>query len=142
MVTLQSQLQSSSIPINPNDLIALRQAVGWLPFSRESAQRSLQHTLYSQAFFTAGEYVAYGRVLGDGVLFFYIQDLIVLPEFQGKGLGSTILRQLLAWIENQAAPNAFVGLFATAGNEAFYQRFGFIAQPDCDHGAGMMKRLF
>jgi len=32
-----------------------------------------------------------GRIVGDGVTICYIQDVIVLPEYQGKGIGKAII---------------------------------------------------
>ncbi len=37
-----------------------------------------------------------GRAISDGVSDAYIQDLVVLPEYRGKGIGRKILRSVLA----------------------------------------------
>ena len=68
-----------------------------------------------------------GRVVGDGAIFFYLQDIAVLPEHQGAGVGSQIVERLLADIARRAPPQAFVGLFASAGRAPFYERYGFQA---------------
>jgi GNAT superfamily N-acetyltransferase len=53
----------------------------------------------------------------------------VLPEHQGAGLGGLIVARLLADIVRRAPPQAFVGLFASAGKEPFYQRYAFQTHP-------------
>ncbi len=64
--------------------------------------------------------VGVGRALSDGVWRAAIDDVAVLPEYQGQGIGSGIIRQLI-----QAADVDVVMLHAAPGKEAFYERFGF-----------------
>lgn len=61
-----------------------------------------------------------GRAISDGALRAAIYDLVVLPEYQGKGIGTMILRDLLDRAEAE-----MVMLFANPGKEPFYTRFGF-----------------
>lgn len=64
--------------------------------------------------------VGAGRALSDGVWRAAIYDVAVLPEYQGKGIGSRIIRHLI-----QAAKVDVVMLYAAPGKEAYYKRFGF-----------------
>ena len=66
------------------------------------------------------ELVGAGRALSDGVWRAAIYDVAVLPEYQGKGIGSTIIRHLV-----QSANVDVIMLYAAPGKEAFYERFGF-----------------
>ncbi|WP_019912849.1 GNAT family N-acetyltransferase [Paenibacillus sp. HW567] len=68
---------------------------------------------------------------------FYVQDVAVLPEYQGQGLRNRIIGQLLEDIRNHCYPGAFVGLFASHGNDTFYERYGF--QNDAPGMTGMFK---
>ena len=78
-----------------------------------------------------------GRILGDNGLAFYIQDVIVLPEYQGIGIGRQLMDRLMAYIRLHAKQNAFIGLMAAVGKESFYERYGFSIRPNQDLGAGM-----
>jgi GNAT superfamily N-acetyltransferase len=71
--------------------------------------------------------VGMGRVVGDGAIYFYVQDVAVLHAHQGRGLGGRILGALVDWVGRNAPEQAFVGLFAAVGTEGFYRRFGFEA---------------
>lgn len=38
--------------------------------------------------------VAMGRIVGDGAIYFYIQDIVVAPSYQKHGIGTLILSNL------------------------------------------------
>ncbi len=61
-----------------------------------------------------------GRALSDGVWRAAIYDVAVLPEYQGRGIGSAIVRHLI-----EAANVEVIMLYVSPGKEAFYERFGF-----------------
>lgn len=59
-----------------------------------------------------GKIIGMGRIIGDGARIFYIQDVVIHPNFQGKGIGTTIMEKLIAYIEKfgfQKRPNEFRG---------------------------------
>ncbi|MFE6733165.1 GNAT family N-acetyltransferase [Microbacterium sp. NPDC057650] len=72
-----------------------------------------------------GSPVGMGRVVGDGVKYFYVQDLAVVPAQQRTGLGTALLQNLLDQIAAAAPSTAFVGLFATPEGGALYRAHGF-----------------
>ncbi len=103
-------------------------AVGWeQAINFESASRSLDHSIHCVVAVDGTTPVGMGRIVGDGAIYFYIQDIAVLPSHQGHGLGSSIMRELIDWLRANAPEKAFIGLFAAGGTEAFYRRFGFEA---------------
>lgn len=60
-------------------------------------------------------------------MYWYLQEIIVLPEYQGKGIGKSIVNRLLEHVRETAIPGTGVevGLTAVKGKEAFYEKFGF-----------------
>ena len=74
-----------------------------------------------------GEVVGMGRIVGDGAIKNTIQDLIVLPEHQGRGIGARIMDAIMAWLKENASPGpgSDVSLFTRRENECFYERYGF-----------------
>lgn len=64
--------------------------------------------------------VGAGRVLSDGEYYAAVYDLVVLPEYQGQGIGSRIMASLM-----EDLPPGPVLLFAVPGKERFYERLGF-----------------
>jgi len=75
-----------------------------------------------------GRAVGMGRVVGDGAIYFYSQDMAVHPERQRRGLGTRIVQQV-QYLAQQAPDKAFVGLFAAEGTLGFYEQFGFMQHP-------------
>ncbi len=59
-----------------------------------------------------------GRVVGDGAVYFYIQDIVVHPEHQGKGIGENIMSALMTYLQENAPDKAFIGLFASKGKRS------------------------
>ena len=85
--------------------------------------------------------VGIGRVIGDGRVAFFIKDVATVPDRQGKGIGSMVMEQLMAYIRDVGAENAYVGLMALKGKENFYRKFGFHVRPFKNEGSGMTQYL-
>jgi GNAT superfamily N-acetyltransferase len=110
--------------------------VGWdEAINFEAARLSLSRSLHAViAIATAGhpedeQAVGMGRIVGDGAIYFYIQDIAVRPEWQGTGIGRAVVEELMEWLHEHAPPRAFVGLFAAGGREGFYAHYGFLRHP-------------
>ncbi len=101
----------------------LWESVGWGSINTEMSKGSLNNSLYGIVVTVNGEPVGMGRIVGDNYMFFYIQDVAILPAYQGLGLGKEILKYLLSYIKKRNG--IFVGLFASEGKDGFYEKFGF-----------------
>ena len=106
----------------------LRNLVGWWETDVHATEKALNNSLFSVIALEADRVVGFGRIVGDGGLYFYIQDLIVHPDFQSKGIGKAILKELMIHIGTHAAPGAFIALMAAKGLESYYEQFGFTAR--------------
>lgn len=121
----------------PAEYAELRTAVGWPAVARDAVHAGLAGALYSVCLEHHGRVVGCGRVVGDGGIYFYIQDVIVRPEYQRRGLGRQIMDALMAYLATRAGENSFVGLMAAAGVVEFYKQFGFHERPR--HRPGMYR---
>ncbi|MED1425669.1 GNAT family N-acetyltransferase, partial [Bacillus altitudinis] len=59
--------------------------------------------------------IGMGRIVGDGAIYFYIQDIVVHPEYQKNGIGKKIMNTLVEYLNQNAPDKAFIGLFASQG---------------------------
>jgi len=107
----------------------LREAVGWDTKDIDAAEAGLGNSLFSVCVLFEGEVIGCGRIIGDDGIYFYIQDVIVLPEFQGQGIGQRIMVSLMDYLKANAPAKAFIGLIAAKGMAGFYKRFGFTERP-------------
>jgi GNAT superfamily N-acetyltransferase len=128
-------------PPSVEDYLMLRELAGLTPRSREQAEGAIDgawaavHVVET----TEDTCVGMGRVLGDGGWCFHITDMAVLPAHQRHGLGSAILRELLACIKSAAPPGALVSLLADSPGQELYRKHGFV--PTAPASIGMATIL-
>lgn len=67
-----------------------------------------------------GKLVGAGRAISDGTSNSAIFDVVVLPEYQGKGIGTAIMQYLL-----DRLPPRSVLLVSVPRHQEFYRRLGF-----------------
>jgi ribosomal protein S18 acetylase RimI-like enzyme len=115
----------------------LRDAVRWGAVEPEALEIGLRHGLFSVCVLHQGQVVGCGRIVGDGGMYFYIQDIVVLPEFQGRGLGRRIMDAVMGYLQAHARAGAFIGLMAARGVSGFYEKYGFAQRPTEQYGPGM-----
>lgn len=106
-------------------------ACGWTNYleDEETLRRALEQSLFLLGAFEDSALVGFVRCVGDGAYILYVQDLIVTPALQRKGIGRELMRQvserfaglrqfLLITDAEDAVSNAFyraIGLKTTLG---------------------------
>lgn len=100
--------------------------VGWKDYINfEVAEQSLDQSLFGVVVEFRDDVVGMGRVVGDGAIYFYIQDIAVVPMHRSRGIGDLIMTAITQYLQEHAPEKAFVGLFSSQGKELFYNRHGF-----------------
>ena len=74
--------------------------------------------------------IAMGRAISDKASDAYIQDVMVNNAYQGQGIGSRIIRELIARLHNDGLN--WIGLIAERGSHRFYERLGFKIMRDSE----------
>ncbi|MDX9714996.1 MAG: GNAT family N-acetyltransferase [Dissulfurispiraceae bacterium] len=64
--------------------------------------------------------VGFGRAISDGSHQAAVYECAVVAEYQGHGLGRTIIQEILSRL-----PECNVILYASPGKEGFYEKLGF-----------------
>lgn len=113
--------------LTAKDFIRLKVATGFRDRPIEQVEKALENNLFDVIAVCNDEVIGMGRLVGDGVMYWYLQEIIVLPEFQGKRIGTRIVDRLLEYIKDNTTPGTFVsiGLTAATGKDTFYEKFGF-----------------
>jgi GNAT superfamily N-acetyltransferase len=81
--------------------------------------------------------VGFGRTISDGVLHALIVEMMVLPDYQGEGIGRRVLQELVGRCEEHGIRD--VQLFCAAGKVGFYEKHGFERRPT--DAPGMQRRF-
>ena len=84
---------------------------------------------------TDGSKLQYYRFYNFGGIY----EAIVIPEYQGNGLGRVIMEQVMDFIHEQLKPGYkfMVSLCSAKGKDEFYKKFGFVSRPNDNFGPGM-----
>ncbi|NQX65991.1 GNAT family N-acetyltransferase [Paenibacillus alba] len=112
-----------NLPIAADEVPNLREIVGW------DGRYSDYPTLFERCNFWAGlrdeenKLIAFGYVAGMGLQHGYMEDIIVHPEFQKKGIGESLVRKLLQ--EAERVGLEIVTLTYDSKHTSFYTRSGF-----------------
>lgn len=101
------------------------------------ADEALENDLFSVCARLDGKTIGIGRIIGDGAIYYYIQDVIVLKEYRNQGVGRQIMDSIESYLKANAREGAFIGLMAAEGLVPFYEKFGYLRRPEA--GPGMFK---
>lgn len=130
--------------ISVEEYLNIRSKVGWKVLSYEQANKALENSLITvKALDENKNMIGMGRIVGDGAVICYIQDLIVVPEVQGQGVGSVIVDRLTEFVDGLRLDETemMFCLMCAKGREPFYQKHGFMARPTEKLGPGMIQYL-
>ena len=125
------------------EYLGLREAVGWKKLTERQAELALENCIYCISAYDEGRLIGMGRIVGDGAVICYIQDLIVLPEYHGRGVGSALIKHLKNYVQSLSADGEemMFALMCAKGREGFYEKHGFTARPTEKLGPGMIMYL-
>lgn len=117
---------------NEREILNMYDSVGWSNYTSNPSMlaNAYKHSLKILGAYDAEKLVGIIRVVGDGYSMVYIQDIIVLPEYQRKGIGTLLLERILLEYKN-----VYQKALMTDNTEKtiqFYKSVGFIMDTDID----------
>lgn len=117
----------------------LRESVGWGRLCNEQAQRGLEHSSYVIGCYDVNKIIGAARIIWDRGYIAYLADVMVMPEYQGMGIGRHMVERSIAFVKSQLKEGwkIKIVLVSAKGKEEFYKKFGFNERPDQNAGAGM-----
>jgi predicted GNAT family N-acyltransferase len=118
------------------EYIELRTKTGWGVVDEETAGQTMQAAAFTVSLRHNNRLIGIARVMGDGIRYLFLADLIVDPEFRGERLGDRLMRLVTSYFDRCAAPGASITLLPLKGSESFYERFGFVRCPNGPFGTG------
>ena len=127
----------------PDEYNHIADSVGWGSSENKIVEIALNNSLYSICAYDGDKMIGYGRIIGDKTMFLYIQDIMVLPEYQSQKVGSHIMEKILNKVKTlkKLNPNIRTYVGPSKGLEGFYKKFGFISREGADLGKGMILKI-
>lgn len=129
--------------LDTDTYLYLRDQVNWKPLTQAQATRALKNSLFTITAYEDEHPIGMGRIVGDGAVITYIQDLIVIPSAQGKRVGSQLIERLIEYVKSITEENTemMLCLMCAKGRENFYKHHNFIERPNQLLGPGMIQYI-
>jgi GNAT superfamily N-acetyltransferase len=123
------------------DYNKLRASAGWGTIPEKQVQAGLNRSDFVIAAKDGRETIGMSRVVTDGGCVALILDVVVLPQYQGHGIGRALMQAVMTYIEGRIEEGEVINicLMAAKGKEGFYKQFGFEERPNDKSGAGMTQ---
>lgn len=96
----------------------------------DKLRRSCEQSFLVCFAYLKNKLVGMGRAISDGEYQAAIYDLVILPEYQNKGIGQQVMEEL-----HRRLPVKTILLYAVPGKESFYRKLGY-----CKMLTAMAKR--
>ena len=114
------KIQYSCLNIDWNYVSVILKKVGMAYFEGEIHKKAFENSHTVIFAFDDDKLIGFGRAISDGVCQASIYDVAVLPEYQGKKIGATIVDSIIKCI-----PQCNFILYASPGKENFYKKLNF-----------------
>ncbi len=117
---------------NETEILNLYKSVGWVNYFNNP---DMLKNAYSNSLKILGAYeneklLGIIRVVGDGHSVVFIQDILVYPEYQRRGIGTALLQQILAEYKHVYQKHLLTE--NTEKTIQFYKSLGFTMDTDME----------
>ncbi|BBD58642.1 GCN5-related N-acetyltransferase [Nostoc sp. HK-01] len=123
---------STERDIDLYELEELCDAVGWSRRPLRKVKKAIEHSfLVASMWQVRGNQrrlIGFARATSDHAFNATIWDVVVHPDFQGKGLGKALMKYVLKKLRSEEISN--VTLFADPHVVDFYRGMGFMSDPE------------
>jgi GNAT superfamily N-acetyltransferase len=113
-------IRFSCAEVNWNVVFQTLKRVGMAHYTPDIHQKAFEASHTTVFVWHAGQLIGFGRALSDGVYQAALYDVAVVPEYQGKGVGAIVMKNILSNV-----PDCNVILYASPGKEDFYATLRF-----------------
>ena len=130
---------SESLPTSAQ-FYKLFDTTGWnekYELSPDELYSALKNSWYTISAYKNDQLIGFGRIICDGVAHALILDCIIHPDFQGKGIGKTIMNKLIKKCKEHKIRD--IQLFSAKNKAEFYEKLGFEKRKSDSPGMGLKK---
>ena len=108
--------------VSVNDLADLRESVGWNRMEKEY-NNPLLTSYYHIAVYEKEALIGYIDCVSNGVTDAYIQDLMVHPDYQRRGIGTELMTIMINYLKQKHI--YMISVVFEEKLKPFYEKFGF-----------------
>lgn len=110
-----------------DEIVNLYRSVGWTNYldRTDTLQQAFEGSLCVFGAYDSDQLVGIIRAVGDGKTIVFVQDIIVLPEYQRNGIGTKLLKTLTDKYKDVYQIELLTD--NTDKTKAFYRSVGFTA---------------
>ena len=112
------------------EIINLYRSVGWTNYLERTGilEEAYINSLCAFGAYDSDQLVGIIRAVGDGQTIVFVQDIIVLPDYQRKGIGTKLLKTFMDKYKDVYQIELLTD--NTEKTKAFYYSVGFTASDD------------
>ena len=113
------------VDYNEKEIVDLYLSVGWKAYtdSPQTLQLSFQNSILVLGAYDADKLIGLIRVVGDGYTVVLVQDILLYPEYQRKGIGTRLIQAVFDRFSSVRQIQLVTD--NTPKTKAFYQSLGF-----------------
>jgi len=108
-----------------DEIIPLFSSVGWVNYTNSPnvLENAIKNSLLTLGAYDGEKLIGIIRAVGDGFSIVFIQDVLVMPEYQRKGIGTMLVKAII-----ERYPNVYQIQLTTDNTDKtvpFYKSLGF-----------------
>lgn len=107
------------------EYISLRLKTGMGTKNLSKAEIALKNSLFIVSLWDKDKLIGFGRIVGDQGITYVVSDIMVDPDYQRKGIGKMIMKEIDSYLEQNTDQYAYVCLIANKPADKLYSKFGF-----------------
>lgn len=110
---------------NEEEILSLYKSVGWTAYTEQPdvLRQGFENSMLILAAYDDEKLLGIIRAVGDGATIVFVQDILVFPEYQRRGVGTALLQAVLNRYDN--VRQIELATDNTEKTVAFYKSMGF-----------------
>ena len=124
---------------NSSDYINLRINSGMgSKKSIERVETAIKNSLFIISLYDDKKLIGMGRIIGDNGISYAVTDIMVDKEYQGKGYGKLIMKEIDDYFSENTDEDCYIILIANLPADNLYSKFSFEYLPNSK--CGMLRK--
>lgn len=97
------------------------------------SEMALKNSLYIIAIYDENKLIAFGRIVGDEGITYVVSDIMVDKEYQRRGLGDLVMKDIDDYFEKNTFEDSYILLIANSPADLLYKKhkFNYLGEKRC-----------